>query len=337
MRYLVLGGTVFLSRAVAAYAVACGYDVTCAARGESGPVPEGARLVRVDRSEPDGLAALDGEYDAVLDVARRPSQVRAALDALAGRVGHWSFVSSCSVYADQATPGQVARTAPVVEVPDGLDDPTATDAAYGQCKVAIERLLDDGGVPAFVCRAGLIVGPEDPTDRFTYWPVRLARGGPVLAPGTPDDLVQCIDVRDLARWLVDSAASGRTGVFDGVGVPTRRADFLAAVAGGVTATTDPPIDLVWVDQEFLLAHEVNPWMGPRSLPLWLPLPEYAGFLARDPAPSMAAGLTVRHLSDTAASTLAWYRAAPRNLKSGLAPADEISVLEAWWTSQAEPC
>jgi 2'-hydroxyisoflavone reductase len=333
MRYLVLGGTAFLGRAVAAYAVGCGYDVTCAARGESGPVPDGARLVRVDRRAPDGLAALAGEYDAVVDVAQQPSRVRAALDALAGRVGHWSFVSSCSVYADQATPGQRAADAPVVDVPEGLDDPTATDEAYGQCKVAAERALLGSGIPAFVCRAGLIVGPEDPSDRFTYWPVRLARGGPVLAPGHPDDLVQWIDVRDLAQWLVASAASGRTGVYDGVGVPTRRADFLAAVADGVGVTTDP----VWVDQEFLAAHEVNPWMGPRSLPLWLPLSEYAGFLSRDPGPSMSAGLTFRHLSDTAASTLAWYRAAPRNLKSGLTPADEVTVLEAWRTSQAEPC
>jgi 2'-hydroxyisoflavone reductase len=329
---LILGGTAFLGRAVAAHAVAFGHQVTCAARGSSGTVPAGAELVRVDRSDPDGLAPVAGEYDAVVDVARVPSHVRYALDALAGRVGHWTFVSSCSAYADQATPGQRARTAALLEPPEGIDDPTATPEAYGQCKVAAERVVLAAGVPAFVCRAGLIVGPEDPTDRFTYWPVRLARGGPVLAPGTPDDLVQWIDVRDLAQWLVASAASGLTGVYDGAGVPTRRADFLAAVAEGVGVTVDP----VWVDQWFLLDHEVNPWMGPRSLPLWLPLPEYAGFLARDPAPSLAAGLTARHLADTAASTLTWYDASPWKLKSGLTAADEVSVLEAWRTSQVEP-
>lgn len=329
MRLVVLGGTAFLGRAVAAHAVASGHDVTCAARGESGTVPEGARLVRVDRSVPGGFAALGGEFDAVIDVARVPSQVRAAVAALAGRVGHWTFVSSCSAYADQATPGQQATTAPLLDEVPGLDDPTRDAEAYGQCKVACENAVLAAGVPAFICRAGLIVGPGDPTDRFTYWPVRLARGGPVLAPGTPDDLVQWIDVRDLAAWLVAASSSGLTGVFDGVGVPTKWGEFLAAVGEGVEVTPH----LVWVDQPFLLDHQVNPWMGPRSLPLWLPLPEYAGFLSRDPTNSLAAGLTCRHLAETSASTLSWYNAAEWKLKAGLEAADEAAVLEAWRTSQ----
>ncbi len=327
MRMLILGGTAFLGRAVAAHAVAFGHQVTCAARGQSGTVPAGAELIRVDRSEPDGLAPVPGEFDAVIDVARVPSQVRYALDSLAGRVGHWTFVSSCSAYADQSTPGQVARTAPLLEPVPGLDDPTASPEAYGQCKVAAERMVTESGIPAFLCRAGLIVGPEDPTDRFTYWAVRLARGGTVLAPGHPDDLVQWIDVRDLAEWLVTAAEARLTGVFDGVGVPVRRLDFLEGAAG------DAKVDLEWVDQSFLLDQGVNPWMGPRSLPLWLPLPEYAGFLARDPAPSFAAGLTTRHLADTSAATLSWYNVAPRNLKCGLDAADETEVLELWRTSR----
>src|SRR2546423_643516 len=166
-------------------------------------------------------------------------------------------------------------------------------------------------------------------DRFTYWPVRLARGGPALAPGSPDDLVQWIDVRDLAQWLLASAVSGVTGVYDGVGVPTKRGEFLAAVGEGVRVTTD----LVWVDQQFLLDHEVAPWMGPRSLPLWLPLPEFAGFLTRDPSPALAAGLVSRPVADTAAATPTWYDAAGGKLKSGLAPADEALILDAWRTSQ----
>lgn len=329
MRLLILGGTAFLGRAVAAYAVGKGHQVTCAARGVSGPVPDGVRFVPVDRSAPGGLDPVTGDFDAVIDVAQVPSQVRAAVRALAGRVGHWTFVSSCSVYADQATPGQRAGTAPVLDVPDGLDDPAGGVEAYGQCKVACEQAVLASGVPAFVCRAGLIVGPEDPTDRFTYWPVRLARGGPVLAPGSPDDLVQWIDVRDLAQWLLASAVSGVTGVYDGVGVPTKRGEFLAAVGEGVRVTPD----LVWVDQQFLLDHEVAPWMGPRSLPLWLPLPEFAGFLTRDPSPALAAGLVCRPVADTAATTLTWYDAAGGKLKSGLAPADEALILDAWRTSQ----
>jgi nucleoside-diphosphate-sugar epimerase len=332
MRLLILGGTVFLGRAVARYAVGSGHEVTCAARGESGAVPDGARLVRVDRSAPDGLSALTGEYDAVVDVARTPSHVRAAVEALGGRTGHWTFVSSGSAYADPATPAQRADSAPLLEPEPGLDDPTRDAEAYGKCKVACEQAVLAAGVPAFVCRAGLIVGPEDPTDRFTYWPVRLARGGPVLAPGSPDDLVQWIDVEDLAAWLVGSAESGRTGVYDGIGVPVKRGEFLAAVADGVGVTPD----LVWVDQAFLLDHEVSPWMGQRSLPLWLPLPEYAGFLSRDVSRSLAAGLTCRPVGETAVRTLTWHNATPRNLNSGLDAADEARVLDLWQTSQATP-
>jgi nucleoside-diphosphate-sugar epimerase len=328
MRLLILGGTAFLGRATAAHAIAAGHEVTCVARGSSGPVAPGARLVEADRSGPGALAAVTGDFDAVIDVARVPSQIRAALAELAGRVGHWTFVSSCSVYADQATPGQRADTAPILAEVPGLDDPWRSAEAYGQCKVAGERAVLDAGLPAFVCRAGLIVGPEDPTDRFTYWPVRLARSGPVLVPGAPDDLVQWVDVRDLASWLVHAAEVGLTGVYDGAGVPTKRAAFLAAVADGVGATPE----LIWVDQQFLLDHEVAPWMGPRSLPLWLPLPEYAGFLGRDTSPALAAGLGCRPLAETAAATLSWYDAAPWTLRCGLDHADEAVLLETWRTS-----
>jgi hypothetical protein len=158
--------------------------------------------------------------------------------------------------------------------------------------------------------------------------VRLARGGLVIAPGSPDDIVQWIDVADLAAWLVYAAETGLTGVYDGIGVPTKRAEFLAAVADGIAATPD----FIWVDQQFLLDHEVEPWMGPRSLPLWLPLPEYGGFLSRDVSAAMAAGLRCRPVGETAATTLSWYDAHPGNLKSGLTTADEAVVLDAWHAS-----
>ncbi len=330
MRLLILGGTVFLGRALAAEAVAAGHDVTCAARGRSGQVPPGARLVHVDRGEPGGLRGLDGTFDAAIDVARQPSQIRAALADLAGRVGHWSFVSSCSVYADAATPGQRADTAPTLPpAPPEEDDPSAGPEAYGRCKVAGEQAVLASGMPALIGRAGLIVGPEDTTDRFTYWVVRLARGGAVLAPGDPDDSVQMIDVRDLAAWHLRSAEKGLTGIYDTIGEPLRRADFLAAVAQGVGTAPE----LRWVDHDFLRDHQVEPWMGPRALPLYLPLPEYAGFLSRDVTPTLATGLTCRHLADTARDTLAWYNSAGRpKLKTGLDAADEAGVLEAWRTA-----
>jgi len=301
MRLLVLGGTVFLGRAVAAHAVSAGHEVTCAARGESGEPPPGVRFVRVDRDQPGGLEPLaDERFDAAVDVSRRPSHARRALDELAGRVGHWCYVSSASVYADTSTPGQRAATAPLLPAaPEGVDD---ADGQYGPCKVACEQAF---GPSAFLCRAGLIVGPEDRSGRFTYWVRRLARGGEVLAPGRPEDLVQWVDVRDLAGWLVHAAEVGLSGAYDGIGAPVGRGELLAGVARGLGV--EPR--LTWVDQEFLSAHEVNPWAGERSLPMWLPLPEYAGFMSRDVTDSLAAGLVTRDVAATAADTETWLRVA----------------------------
>ncbi len=329
MEILVLGGTGFLGREVAASAVAAGHRVTCAARGDTGDVPAGATLVRVDRDDPGGLAALDGlAFDAVIEVASRPSWVRRAVEALRGRVGRWTYVSSGSAYAQTSIPGQQAATAPLLEpAPPELDDPTVSVEAYGRCKVACEQAVLASGAPVFIRRAGLIVGPGDPTDRFTYWPVRLARGGEVLAPGAPDELVQFVDVRDLAAWLVHGTAEGLTGAYDAIGRPMPRGEFLARIAAAV-GRPDPR--LTWVDQEFLTGHGVNPWAGERSLPLWLPLPEYAGFLTRDVGPALAAGLAIRDLGETARATLAWYAAAgERALSSGLTPDDEAALLAAW--------
>ncbi len=331
MRLLILGGTVFLGRALAAYASAAGDEVTCAARGVSGAVPPDVELVRVDRDAPDGLAPLAGrEFDAVIDVARRPSHVRAALAALADRVGHWTFVSTGSVYPNDSPPGLPADTAPLVEpAPPEIDDSDVAGMEYyGPLKVVCEQLVQASDVPAVIQRAGLIVGPEDGSDRFTYWPVRLARGGDVLAPGAPEDPVQFVDVRDLAEWSVRMARAGTTGIFNGVGTPMTRAEFLTSIAArvGTDAPAGPP-RLVWVEQEALAAAGVQPWAGKRSLPMWLPMPDFAGFMNRDVHSSLAAGLTTRPVADTATDTLDWYRAAGSPaLRCGLDPDEEAELL-----------
>ncbi len=332
MRLLVLGGTGFLGRALARAALDSGHDVTCAARGVTGQPPEGARLVHVDRSTPDAYAPIDGDFDAVVDISSRPSYVRAALAALADRVDHWVYVSSASVYTDNATPGQRAASAPTVAAaPPEVDDPAADGyAQYGPCKMACEEAVRGavGEARAFACRAGLIVGAEDASGRFTYWPARLSRGGEVLVPGGPDDPVQWIDVRDLGEWLVRVAAARTSGVYDGMGLPVPRAEFLAGVAEG--AGTDP--DYTYVSHEFLTEQGVNPWAGPRSLPLWLPLPEYAGFLSRDTGDALAAGLTCRPLADTTRYTLDWWRAQPPAdgpSRAGLTVEEEAETLAAW--------
>src|SRR6478735_8489082 len=192
MRLLILGGTQFLGRAIAAHACVLGHDVTCAARGVAGKVPDRARFIPVDRDTPDGLAPLAvAAFDAVVDVSRHPGQVRRAVAALKHRAAHWTFVSTVTAYADNRTPGQRADTAPL-RAPTAPEVEHCTEETYGAAKVACEQAV---GGDAFICRAGLIAGPEDPTGRFTYWPVRLARGGEVLVPGMLDDAVQLIEVR----------------------------------------------------------------------------------------------------------------------------------------------
>ncbi len=320
MRILVLGGTQFLGRAIAAHAVAAGHQVTCAARGITGAVPPGARLVPIDREAADGLSPLLAEtFDAVVDIGRHPGQVRRAVAALKPRAGHWTFVSTVSVYADNSIPHQTPATATML-APSPPEVEYSTSENYGPTKVACEQAV---GEHAFLCRPGLIVGPEDPTGRFTYWPLRLARGGEVLAGVAPEELVQVIDVRDLAAWIIHAAETNLTGPIDAVGIPLPRGDFLARIAAGIGATCT----FTWADRAFLEAQDVRKWAGPRALPLWMPHPENAGFLARSPAPALAAGLTLRPLEHTARDTLAWARAANAQ-PIGLTAAEEAAVLAA---------
>ena len=347
MRLLILGGTRFLGRATACAAVTAGDDVVCAARGKSGRAPDGARFVTIDRAERDAyvdLVAL-GDFDAVVDVSNRPSHVRAALDALGPHAGHWVYVSSVSAYADNATPGQSPADGPTLPAaPLDVDEDDMEN--FGACKVAAEAAVVEavGADHAFICRAGLIVGPEDTSNRFTYWPTRIARGGHVIAPGSPDDPVQWVDVRDLADWLVLAARERISGIFDGICEPIGRGEFLSTL---VDAVAPAGTELIWLDQQFLEQHEVNSWFGPRSLPMWLPIPEYAGMMSHDASAARAAGLACRDLDDTARSTLAWQRATQTDdatspaastpakpLASGLTADEEDGVLEAWRAATA---
>ncbi|WP_182524950.1 epimerase [Nocardioides dongkuii] len=323
MRLLVLGGTVFLSRAVAEEGVRRGHDVVCACRGASGSVPDGARHVEVDRTGP--LPVELTGFDAVVDVARQPSWVRRAVERLPD--AHWVFISTINVYEDESTPGGRPGTLPLRE-PVHEDRDLASDPdAYGPMKVACERLVTDGVASAMVVRPGLIVGPGDPTGRFSYWPARLgaaAERPEVLAPGDPADTVQVVDVRDLATWIVDSAEQRRTGDFDGVGPVLPIAELLTQVAEGVGAAPT----WTWVPQGALEAQGVEPWDGPRSVPLWLPRPAYDGLTAHDVTPSLEAGLRIRPHAETARDTLAWLRATPDAVVTGLTAEEEAEVLGA---------
>jgi 2'-hydroxyisoflavone reductase len=325
VKVLVLGGSVFLSRAVAEEALARGHDVTCANRGSSGPVPGGAGLVVWDRADPvpDEIAA--ASYDAVVDVARTPSWVRSAVAALPD--AHWVFVSTVNVYADDATPGGRPGTLEIREPRHEDVDLEEDPEAYGPLKVACEEAVRARARSWTVVRPGLIVGPGDPSGRFTYWPERLADVGEILAPGSPEDSTQVVDVRDLAAWIVRLAEDRTPGDFDGVGEVMAMADLLGAVAGGAGGVGGG--DLTWVPQDFLTGQGVEPWRGPDAIPLWLPRPEYDGMTAHDPTPSYDAGLVVRPVADTARDTLAWSRTAPDAARTGISREREAEVLAAW--------
>lgn len=316
MRLLVLGGTQFLSREVVAEAVRRGHEVVCAHRGRTGATPPGASAVLWDRADPAPAELLDaGPYDAVVDVARQPTHVRHALDVVPD--AHWVFVSTISVYADDSDPAGPGAGRLKDAVEEDSDDPEA----YGGLKVACERLVLDRAASAVVVRPGLIVGPGDPSGRFAHWARRSADDGEVLAPGEPDALVQVIDARDLASWIVTLAEESATGTFDAVGPAMPFADLLDACL--------PDASLVWVDQAFLEAEGVAPWTGPESIPVWLPRPEYDGMLAHDAQPALDAGLAVRPVADTTSDTRVWLEADPAARIGGITREREAELIARW--------
>lgn len=326
MRTLVLGGTAWLGREVTAAAVRLGHEVTALARGRSGPLAEGVRHVVADRSSPDAYAEVGEDWDLVVDVARQPSHVRDAVTALGPRARAWVFVSSVSVYAASDRPGDDETAAVLPPSWEDGDDPET----YGQRKVAGEQVVLDGILDrALVARVGLIAGPGDASDRTGYWPLRFAHpataDGAVLVPNS-DLVTSVIDVRDLAEWLVTAGSAGATGVVNVSGPQHTLSEHLA-VARQVSGHTD---DVVAVPQDWLEVFGVEPWSGPRSLPLWLPLPDYAGFMARSTAAAQRLGLRTRPLADTLTATLEWeLRQGPgRPRSAGLAPADEQELVAA---------
>jgi nucleoside-diphosphate-sugar epimerase len=300
-----------------------GYELTLFNRGTTRPelYPELERIVG-DRDG--GLDGLRGRsWDAVVDTSGYiPRIVRASAEALAGSVERYVFVSSVSVYASFGAP--VTETSPVA----ALDDPSTEDvqAAYGAlkaaCETAVGELFPDRSVHV---RAGLIVGPHDPTGRFTYWPHRIARGGDVLVPGSLARPVQLVDVRDLAAWMLDVAAGGPTGAVNVVSSHTMRDVFDAAVTA-----TGSDAAAVEVDEAYLVEREVGQWV---ELPLWVDTrdPDWGSLMHADTSRALAAGFAPRPLENTVRATLDHAQLVEG---VGLSEQREASLL-AEWTSQSD--
>ncbi|WP_187645556.1 NAD-dependent epimerase/dehydratase family protein [Streptomyces sp. TRM49041] len=331
MRLLILGGTEFVGRAVAEAALARGAEVTVFNRGRHEP-PADAVALRGDRTAPDGtgLAALrEGTWDVVVDTwSGAPCAVRDAARLLAGRAGRYVYVSSCSVY-EWPLVAALREDKPVVEAsPDDGDDVPYARAKRGGELAAVEAF---GPERTLMARAGLILGPWENVGRLPWWLNRIARGGPVLAPGPRDLPLQYIDVRDLAGWLLDAAEAGLAGPFDVVSRPghTTMGELLDACV----RVTGSDAELRWTAPEKILDAGIEPWTG---LPVWIPPGEAHDALhGADVSKALAAGLRCRPVGETVADTWAWLRGLggrapqrPDRTAVGIGPELEARVLEA---------
>lgn len=330
---LILGGTGFIGPNTVKYALARGHNVTILTRGRSATKVDGVEHLIADREGDLGMLS-KRRWDAVLDNnARDYRWVQRSTKALKDSTGHYLFVSSISAYRvpgmSYATADQV-RAEPLAESHELFTPPTTfkdgDEAPYGLTKAMSERLVH-AAFPgrATIVRPGLIVGPTDPTDRFTYWPVRVHEGGEILAPGNPAHSSQVIDQRDLTEWLVRLAENGTTGDFNATGPSTRMT--MAEMLAGCRAVTSTPVSFTWVSETFLAEQKVRIWS---DVPAWAPGdPMMYVSVAR----AIAAGLTYRPFAVTALDTLQWDLARPAAERgkraAGMTRAREAELLGVW--------
>jgi 2'-hydroxyisoflavone reductase len=320
VKILILGGTKFLGRAAVETALERGHEVTLFNRGETNPelFPDVEKL-RGDRTE--GLSGLDGRrWDGVIDTsAYFPADARRSAEALVQSAARYLFVSSISVYASFGEgPHENSPRAELGDMP--IDEMLPAYENYGPlkalCEDAVWEVFDER---ATIVRPGLIVGPHDPTGRFTYWPHRVARGGEVVVPAPPERTVQFVDARDLGAWLVDLLEGDESGAFNATRSGVSWGEFVETAATVFGAHAEP----VWIADEFLLQHEVGEWM---ELPMWLADPDWVGMNQADVSRAEAAGLVHRPLEDTIRDTL---DQAETTEDAGLKPERERELIEAW--------
>lgn len=329
LRILILGGTGFIGPHQVETALGRGHEITIFNRGKTAPgmFPQVEHLLG-DRDN--NLSALKGrKWDAVIDNSGIiPRWVKQSAQLLKGNVDQYLYMSTISVYADNSVIGQT-ESGKVLK----LKDPTTEDKSsgnYGGMKALSEDYVRQSfPKTSTIPRAGLVVGSGDPTDRFTYWPVRVHEGGEMLAPGKPSDPIQCIDVRDLALWVIKAIERKHFGTYNVTGPYHRMTmgEFLNIVR----TTTNSEAKFTWVSADFLEKNKVIPW---QDLPLWVP-PEtgFGGFTQVDISKAVSAGLTIRPMAMTVQDALAWHRTVAgkgeRRLKAGLSPEREAKLLAAW--------
>jgi 2'-hydroxyisoflavone reductase len=339
LHILILGGTGFTGPEQVDYALERGHRVTLFNRNRTRPDLFKGKVEQLTGDLSGDTSALAGKkFDVVRDNPTTfPFWVRNVAEHLRGNVGHYIFISTLSVYRDNSIPGadESAETTPM---PPGVDPYTTVREHAGQYYGALKTFSEQEvakhyGNAHTIVRPGLIVGPLDRSDRFTYWPVRIDRGGEVLAPGTPDDPAQYIDSRDLAEFMIRLAENKVFGTFNATGPekPTTMAETLY----GIKAVTTAGASFTWVPADFLTAQGVRGW---RHMPVWIPpVGPTAGFARRSIAKAVAAGLTFRPLADTAKVTLDWHKTRPEAEQkamlegaiAGISPAKEAEVLAAW--------
>lgn len=321
MKVLVLGGTKFVGRHIVQAALDRGHEITLFNRGRTarGLFPQAEEL----HGDRDGdLEALESRsWDAVIDVnGYLPRIVRQSVELLAASVDHYTFVSTISVYADR-TPG-MDESGPLARLADETAE-EQTNETYGPLKVLCEEVVHEVFADRnTVIRPGIVAGPYDDTDRFTYWPVRVAAGGEVLGPGAPDRPVQFIDGRDLGQWTVKMTESSTRGLYNATGPDY--ALTMGRLLEGCNAATGGHARFEWVPDEILLEADVES----SDLPLWIRSSEAAWFMT-DCSRALAAGLTFRSLEDTIRDTLGWIRSSGRDVRIGISRPREAELLEAW--------
>ncbi len=329
MNILVLGGTGFLGPEIVQSLLDNKHTVTLFNRGKTHPklFPDVEKLLG-DRNTSDYKSLEGRNWDAVIDVAAsHPFWVKAATELLEKRCKTYLFISTISVFNDNSKPGMDENGLTFPEDPELDTSKDITNETYGPMKVRCEALVREHfPQTATIVRPGLIVGPNDPTDRFTYWPARIDRGGEVLAPGDGSDLIQFIDARDLGAFVARLLNDGHVGTYNATG-PSGTwtiGEFLHACKGATSSI----VDLVWANSDWLLEHDVGPFM---EMPIWVPGAENAGFMAIDCRKAISQGLTFTPVSKTARDTMDWVKTRPETYKwrAGMDPAKETQLIDAW--------